>query len=215
MKIFVDSANFEEIKKAVEWGVCDGVTTNPTLLAKESGEKFTTLIKKICSLVKGPVSAEVVSLDKKGMVKEAKELARLAKNVIIKIPMTQEGMKAVQVLEKEKIKCNVTLVFSANQALLAAKAKASYVSPFLGRLDDIGHNGMELVAEILKIYQNYNYQTEVIAASIRHPLHVKQAALLGCPICTIPFNVVEKMYQHALTDKGIEAFLTDWQKVKK
>ena len=213
MKIFVDTANIDEIRQTASWGVADGVTTNPSLIAKETGEEFTTIIKKICQLVKGPVSAEVVSLEAKGMVKEARKLTKIAKNVIIKIPMTIEGMKAVKVLEKEKIRCNVTLVFSANQALLAAKAGASFVSPFIGRLDDIGHSGMDLTAEILQIYKNYGFETKVIAASIRHSKHVKEAALLGCHIATIPFAVIQKMYFHPKTDEGIKQFLKDWKKV--
>ncbi|MFC1710958.1 fructose-6-phosphate aldolase [Patescibacteria group bacterium] len=215
MKIFVDTANLEEIEKAVLLGLTEGVTTNPSLIAKETGEKFETIIKKICGLVSGPVSAEVVSLDYKGMVKEARKLKKIAKNVIIKVPMTEEGIKAVSILEKENIKCNVTLVFSVNQALMAAKAGASYVSPFLGRLDDMGQDGIGLIEEILILFENYKYKTEVIAASIRHPDHVKQVALLGCHIATIPFNVIKKLYNHVLTDKGLKAFLNDWKKVKK
>ena len=214
MKIFVDTANISEIKEAVFLGIADGVTTNPSLIAKETGQKFTTIIKQIAHLVKGPLSAEVVSLKAEEMVKEARPLAKIAKNIVIKIPMIPEGMKAVQMLAKENIKCNVTLVFSANQALLAAKAGAAFVSPFLGRLDDIGQDGLELVSEILQIYDNYGFKTEVIAASIRHPKHVKEVALLGCDIATIPFKVIQKMYTHPLTDKGIEKFLSDWKTVK-
>lgn len=214
MKIFVDTANIDEIKEAVALGIADGVTTNPSLIARETGQKFTTIIKQISHLVSGPISAEVVSLKAKGMVEEARPLAKIAKNIVIKIPMIPEGMKAVQILAKEKIKCNVTLVFSANQALLAAKAGAAFVSPFLGRLDDIGQDGLELVSEILQIYNNYNFSTEIIAASIRHPYHVKQVALLGCDIATIPFGVIKKMYNHPLTDKGIAKFLSDWKTVK-
>jgi len=215
MKIFVDTANLDEIKQAASWGLTDGVTTNPTLIARESGQKFETIIKKICKIIPGSVSAEVISLDAKGMIKEARTLAKIAKNVTIKIPMTPEGMIATKTLSKQKIETNVTLVFSANQALLAAKAGATYVSPFLGRLDDICHYGVDLVAEILQIYENYNFKTQVIAASIRHPLHVKQVALLGCHIATIPFPVVQKMYKHSKTDEGIKAFLEDWKKATK
>lgn len=213
MKIFIDSANLDEIKEAVSWGIIDGATTNPSLMAKESGQKFATIAKKICQLVSGPVSLEAMSPDAKGMVQEAKQLVKIAKNVNIKIPMTIEGLKAVKTLTKSNIKTNVTLVFSANQALLAAKAGATFVSPFLGRLDDIGQNGMELVAEILEIYENYGFKTEVIAASIRHPQHAKQAAMLGCQISTIPFAVLKKMYGHSLTNDGINKFIEDWQKV--
>lgn len=215
MKIFVDTANLEEIKKAALWGVADGVTTNPSLVARETGQKFETIVKKICQIVKGPVSAEVISLETRGMVKEARKLAKIAKNVVIKIPMTCKGMKAVQILSKEKIKTNVTLVFSANQALLAAKAGATFASPFIGRLDDIGQDGVDLVAEILQIYENYGFETEVIAASIRHPKHVYQVALLGCHIATIPFEVLEQMYSHPKTDEGIKKFLEDWKKVNR
>jgi len=215
MKIFLDTANLAEIKEAVSWGVIDGVTTNPSLVAKETGQKFETIVKEICRLVKGSVSAEVISLDSVGMVKEARRLAKIAGNVTIKVPMTIEGIKAAKILAKEKIKTNVTLVFSANQALLAAKAGATFVSPFVGRLDDIGHNGMDLVAEILQVYENYGFETEVIAASLRHPKHVKEVALLGCHIATIPFAVLKKMYTHAKTDEGIESFLRDWKKVSK
>jgi len=215
MKIFVDTANLDEIKQAASWGLTDGVTTNPTLIARESGQKFETIIKKICKIIPGSVSAEVISLDAKGMIKEARTLAKIAKNVTIKIPMTPEGMIATKTLSKQKIETNVTLVFSANQALLAAKAGATYVSPFLGRLDDICHYGVDLVAEILQIYENYNFKTQVIAASIRHPLHVKQVALLRCHIATIPFPVVQKMYKHSKTDEGIKAFLEDWKKATK
>lgn len=215
MKIFVDSANIEEIKTAVSWGIVEGVTTNPTLMAQETGQTFAAIIKKICQMVKGPVSAEAMSLESGEMIKEGRRLSKLAKNVIIKIPMTIEGMKAVQVLEKEKIRCNATLVFSSNQALLAAKAGASFVSPFIGRLDDIGHDGMDVVREALQIYKNYGFKSEIITASIRHPFHARAAALAGSHIATIPFSVLQKMYGHALTDKGIRVFLEDWQKVKK
>jgi transaldolase len=210
MKFFLDTANVEQIKKFVELGLVDGVTTNPTLIAKE-GKDFHTVIKEICEIVDGPVSAEVVSLDAEGMVKEARELASLADNVVIKIPMTKEGMKAVNVLSKEGIKTNVTLVFSPLQALIAAKAGATYVSPFVGRLDDIGHEGMKLIEDVVKIYRNYDIKTEVIVASVRHPMHVLEAARIGADIATIPFDVMDKMFKHPLTDIGIERFMKDWE----
>ncbi len=215
MKFFIDTANLEEIREAASIGVIDGVTTNPSLVAKEGDVDFHTRIKEICDIVKGPVSAEVLSLDTEGMVNEARELAKIAGNVVVKIPMTIEGLKAVKTLSKEGIDINVTLVFSANQALLAAKAGATFVSPFIGRLDDRAHEGMELVSEIVTIYDNYGIETEIIAASIRHPLHVKQAALVGCDIATIPFSVINKMSGHPLTDIGIERFLKDWEQANK
>lgn len=211
MKIFLDTANLDEIKEFAF--VADGVTTNPTLAAKE-GKTFKEVIPDICRIVNGPISAEVISLDAEGMVKEAKEMAKWHKNVTIKIPMTPEGIKAIKKLDAEGIKTNCTLVFSANQALLAAKAGATFVSPFVGRLDDIGQDGMELVAEILDIYQNYGFKTEVIVASVRNPQHVKQAALLGAHVATVPCSVLRQMFNHALTDKGIKAFLDDYKKVE-
>ncbi len=214
MKFFIDTANLEEIKTAASFGVIDGVTTNPSLVSKEGDIDFHTRIKEICEIVEGPVSAEVVSIDTEGMIKEARELADLASNVVVKIPMTIDGLKAVKTLSKEGIKTNVTLVFSANQALLAAKAGATFASPFIGRLDDRAHNGMELIDEIRTIYDNYCFDTEILAASIRHPLHVKQAALAGADIATIPFNVIEKMSKHPLTDTGLDSFLSDWKKFK-
>lgn len=214
MKFFIDTANIDEIKKAKGWGLIDGVTTNPSLVSKE-GREFKDLVKEICSIVDGPVSAEAISLDADGMIKEARELSRIHKNIVVKIPMTLEGLKAVKVVSKEGINTNVTLVFSAPQALLAAKAGASYVSPFIGRLDDVSHKGMELVQQILSIYRNYGLPTQVIVASIRHPLHVLDAALAGAPIATIPFKVLELLSRHPLTDVGIERFLKDWEKVPK
>ncbi|ADG13999.1 transaldolase [Methanocaldococcus infernus ME] len=214
MKFFLDTANTEEIKKYAELGLVDGVTTNPTLVAKE-GREFYEVVKEICEIVDGPVSAEVISTDAEGMVKEAKELAKLADNIVIKIPMTKEGMKAVKILSKEGIKTNVTLVFSPLQALLAAKAGATYVSPFVGRLDDIGHVGMKLVEDVVKIYKNYNIKTEVIVASVRHPLHVLEAAKIGADIATIPPAVMEKLFKHPLTDIGLERFLKDWEEYLK
>ncbi len=214
MKFFIDTANLEEIKKAKEWGLVDGVTTNPSLVSKE-GRDFINLIKEICGVVDGPISAEAISLDADGMIKEARELSKIHKNIVVKIPMTMEGLKAVKTVSKEGIKTNVTLVFSPIQALLAAKAGASYVSPFVGRLDDVSHNGMELVDQILTIYENYGFSAEVIVASIRHPLHVLDAAMTGAHIATIPFKVIEQLSKHPLTDIGIERFLKDWEKVPK
>lgn len=214
MKFFIDTANLEEIKKAKEWGLVDGVTTNPSLVSKE-GRDFINLIKEICTIVDGPISAEAISLDVEGMIKEARELSKIHKNIVVKIPMTLEGLKATKVVSKEGIKTNVTLVFSPIQALLAAKAGASYVSPFVGRLDDVSHNGMELVDQILTIYENYGFSAEVIVASIRHPLHVLDAAMTGAHIATIPFKVIEQLSKHPLTDIGIERFLKDWEKVPK
>ncbi|RQD75724.1 MAG: fructose-6-phosphate aldolase [Halanaerobium sp. MSAO_Bac5] len=214
MKFFIDTANLEEIKKAESLGVIDGVTTNPSLVAKEGDIDFETRIKEICEIVDGPVSAEVVALDAEGMIAEARELAKIAENVVIKIPMTMEGLKAVKTLSKEGIDTNVTLIFSANQALLAAKAGATFASPFIGRLDDRAHDGMDLIKEIVQIYDNYDLDTEIISASIRHPMHVKNAALAGAHIATIPFNVIETLSKHHITDIGIERFLEDWNKTQ-
>ncbi len=213
MKLFIDTANVDEIRKANDMGVICGVTTNPSLIAKE-GRVFEEVVREITQIVDGPISAEVISLDSEGMIREAVELVKIHKNIIIKIPMTTEGLKAVKVLHSENIKTNVTLIFSAGQALLAAKAGASYVSPFVGRLDDVSNNGMDLIAEIVDIFNNYNIDTEIIAASIRHPMHVTQAARLGCHIATVPFKVLEQMTKHPLTDKGIEQFLKDWETVR-
>ncbi len=211
MKFFIDTANIDEIKKANELGMVDGVTTNPSLVAKE-GREFKGLIKEICDIVDGPVSAEVVSLDAEGMVKEARELANLADNIVVKIPMLEEGLKAVKTLAQEEINTNVTLCFSPIQALMAAKAGAAYISPFVGRLDDISHIGMELVEEIITIYDNYGFETEVIVASVRNPIHVLDAALMGADIATIPFKVIQQLTKHPLTDIGVEKFLADWNK---
>ncbi len=211
MKFFIDTANIEEIKKAVAMGMVDGVTTNPSLIAKE-GRDFIEILKDICALVDGPISAEVVSLDADGMVAEGMKLASLHKNIVIKVPMTTEGLKATKVFSSEGIKTNVTLVFSAAQALLAAKAGATYVSPFVGRLDDIAQNGMELIDSIMTILDNYGFATEVIVASVRSPMHVTDAAMIGAHIATIPFKVIAQLAKHPLTDIGLENFLADWKK---
>ncbi len=211
MKFFIDTANVAEIKKGLEMGMVDGVTTNPSLIAKEN-RPFEEIIAEICNLVAGPVSAEVVSLDKEGMVAEARELVKIADNIVIKIPMTSEGLMAVKQLAAEGIKTNVTLVFSCAQALLAAKAGATFVSPFVGRLDDIGVQGMDLIGDIVAVYDNYGYQTEIIVASVRSPQHVTDSALLGADIATIPFKVITQLSRHPLTDKGMEQFLADWEK---
>lgn len=214
MKFFIDTANIKEIKEAAALGMIDGVTTNPTLIAQE-GRQFRELIEEICSIVDGPISAEVISLETKKMVKEARELSKIHENIVIKIPMTKDGLKATRKLTQEGIKVNTTLIFSAVQALLAAKAGSTYVSPFVGRLDDVSHYGMELVDQILTIYENYDFETEVIVASIRNPLHVLEAALMGADVATIPFKVIEQLTRHPLTDVGIERFLSDWKKVPK
>jgi transaldolase len=215
MKFFLDTANIDEIRQAASWGILDGVTTNPTLVSREGKVDFKQRIKEICEVVKGPVSAEVVATDYEGMVNEAMELAKIAENVTVKIPMTKDGVKAVSTLSKKGVKTNVTLVFSANQALIAAKAGATFVSPFVGRLDDIGNDGMTVLNDILEIFRIYDIKTEVIAASIRHPEHVRQAALMGAHIATIPFKILNMMFDHPLTDKGIERFLKDWEEYKK
>ncbi|MFP3254786.1 MAG: fructose-6-phosphate aldolase [Hydrogenobaculum sp.] len=212
MQFFIDTANIDEIKQAIDWGILDGVTTNPTLAAK-TGRPFMDVVKDILSIVDGPVSLETVSLDTEGMVKEGRFLAELGDNVVVKIPMTKEGMKAVNILEEEGIPTNVTLIFTPMQALIAAKAGASYVSPFIGRLDDISTDGMNLIRDIRTIFDNYGYETEIIAASIRHPIHVLEAAKAGADIATIPFNVLEALFRHPLTDIGIDKFLKDWEKV--
>ena len=219
MKIFVDTADLDEIRELASWGIVDGVTTNPTLVAK-SGRSFKEIVSEIFNIVDGPISLEVVSEKANDMVKEAKELVltipeKHRKNIAIKIPINSEGLKAVKILSKKGIKTNVTLVFSANQALLAAKAGATFVSPFIGRLDDIGQEGMQIVEEIIDIFNNYNIETEVIVASIRHPIHVIDAARLGADIATIPPGIIRKMVKHSLTDAGIKRFLDDWKKVKK
>lgn len=214
MKFFIDTANIEEIKKAADWGLVDGVTTNPSLVAREK-RSFKEMIEEICSIVDGPVSAEAVSLDAKGLIKEARELSKIHPNIVVKVPMTLDGLQAVKTVSAEGIKTNVTLVFSALQALLAAKAGASYVSPFVGRLDDISHTGMDLISQILDIYDNYGFASEVIVASIRNPIHVLDSASMGAHVATIPFKVLEQLSKHPLTDAGIKKFLEDWEKVPK
>ncbi len=214
MKFFIDTANVDEIKKALALGMVDGVTTNPSLVSKEA-RPFPDILKEICSLVEGPVSAEVIGLEAGGMVREARELVKIADNIVIKIPMLEEGLKAVRLLSAEGIKTNVTLVFSAAQALLAAKAGATFVSPFVGRLDDIGQSGMELIADIMSIYRNYGFTTEIIVASVRHPMHVLDAARIGADIATIPYKVIAQLAKHSLTDRGIQQFLADWEKRQK
>ncbi len=215
MKFFIDTANLKEIREAADMGILDGVTTNPSLIAREGGGKaFKDTILEICDVVNGPVSVEVVALDMAGMVREAEEFAGWNKHVVVKLPTTKEGLKACKSVTKRGIKTNLTLCFSANQALMVAKAGATYVSPFLGRLDDIGHIGMDLVKQIVTIYHNYGFTTQVLAASLRHPLHVIDAALAGADVATIPFKVLDQMIKHPLTDKGIDAFLKDWEKVK-
>ncbi|MDI3327797.1 MAG: fructose-6-phosphate aldolase [Alicyclobacillaceae bacterium] len=213
MKFFVDSANVDEIRRACNWGVVAGVTTNPSLVAKEGRDFFETL-RDITALVDGPVSAEVISLDAEGMLEEGRKLAAVAENIVIKVPMTAEGLKAVHTFAREGIRTNVTLVFSANQALLAARAGASYVSPFIGRLDDISHDGIALIRETAEIFRIHRIETEIIAASVRHPVHVTQAALAGAHIATLPFAVLERIVRHPLTDQGIERFLADWGKMQ-
>ncbi|UCG70231.1 MAG: fructose-6-phosphate aldolase [Thermoplasmata archaeon] len=214
MKIFLDTANVEHIREANSWGIIDGVTTNPTLIAME-GRNFREVVKEICGIVDGPISAEVVSMKSDEMVEEAKGLSAIHKNIVIKVPLMPEGLKTIKQLKELDINTNATLVFSPNQALLAAKAGATYVSPFIGRLDDIGHIGMDIVRDIMIIFDNYNFDTQVIVASIRNPIHVVDAALVGAHIATVPWNTLQKMVKHSLTDVGIQRFLEDWEKVPK
>jgi transaldolase len=214
MRFFIDTANLNEIREAASLGILDGVTTNPSLVAKE-GKPFKETILEICKIVDGPVSVEVVATDSGGMCKEAHDFATWHKNVVVKLPTTREGLKACKCLTADGIKTNLTLCFSANQALLVAKAGATYVSPFVGRLDDISHVGMDLVRQIVQIYKNYDYPTQVLAASLRHPLHVVEAALAGAHVSTIPFKVLDMMFKHPLTDRGLEQFLKDWEKAQK
>lgn len=214
MKIFIDSANVNEIKEAKALGILDGVTTNPSLVSKE-GKNFRELLDEIIGIVDGPISAEVISTDFEGILKEARELAAIHKNIVVKVPLIREGLKAVRTLTDEGIRTNVTLCFSASQALLAAKAGATYISPFVGRLDDISTDGMNLIEEIITIYQNYGFSTQVLVASVRHPIHLVQAAMMGADVATIPFSVIDKLFNHPLTDLGLEKFLSDWQKNQK
>jgi transaldolase len=214
MKFFIDTANIDEIKKGLELGMVDGVTTNPSLISKEQ-RQFKDILADICALVDGPISAEVISLEAEGMVTEGRELAAIHENIVIKVPMTEEGLKAVHRLSAENIKTNVTLIFSSTQALLAAKAGATYVSPFVGRIDDLSLDGMELVSDIMTIFANYSLPTEVIVASVRSPQHVAQSALLGADIATIPYKVISQLAKHPLTDIGMEKFLADWEKRQK
>jgi transaldolase len=211
MMIFLDTGNTKEIKEAASWGVLDGITTNPSLVAKE-GRSFKDLLKEICSIVDGPISAEVVSVEADAMVKEGKDLAAIHKNIVVKVPLIPEGLKACKALTSQGIRVNVTLCFSPNQALLAAKAGAWCVSPFIGRLDDISHNGMELIRDIVTIFRNYQYKTKVLVASVRHPQHVVEAAKIGGDICTMPITVFKQLVQHPLTDIGLKKFLADWDK---
>jgi len=213
MKFFIDSANINEIKEASSLGILDGVTTNPSLVAKE-GKDFRKLLEEICSIVDGPISAEVVSTNFDGMMKEGRDLSKIHKNIVVKVPLIKEGLKAVKALKSEGIRTNVTLCFSPNQALMAAKAGAYFISPFIGRLDDISTSGMDLIRQVVTIYRNYNYTTEVLVASVRHPLHVVEAAMIGAHICTIPFKVIDQLIKHPLTDIGLERFLADWKKTQ-
>jgi len=214
MKFFIDTANIDEIREAHSMGMVDGVTTNPSLIAKE-GRDFEDIIKEICQIVDGPISAEVISIDTEGMIKEARHLAKIHDNIVVKIPMIVDGLKATRRLAEEGIKTNVTLAFSPLQALMAAKAGATYISPFIGRLDDLSQEGLLLVEQIVEIYSNYAFDTEIIVASIRNPLHVLESALMGADIATIPFSVLGKLAAHPMTDKGLKAFLDDWEKTKK
>ena len=214
MKFFIDTANIAEIREAASMGVLDGVTTNPSLVAKE-GKEFHKLLEEICAIVDGPISAEVISVDFDGIMKEGRELSKIHKNIVVKVPLIKEGLKAVKALKAEGIRTNVTLCFSPTQALVAAKAGAYFISPFIGRLDDISHSGMDLIRQIVTIYRNYQYETQVLVASVRHPLHVVEAAMIGADICTIPFKVIEQLIKHPLTDIGLQKFLEDWNKSQK
>ncbi len=212
MKFFIDTADIDEIREAASLGILDGVTTNPSLVYK-AGKDFRKLLDEILEIVDGPVSAEVIATDYEGILKEAREYASIHKNIVVKVPLIKEGLKAVKTLSDENINTNVTLCFSPTQALLAAKAGATYISPFVGRLDDISINGMELIEQIVQIYRNYGYDTQVLVASVRHPLHVVEAALIGADVCTIPFAVINKLFNHPLTDSGLDKFLSDWKKL--
>jgi len=214
MKFFIDTANIAEIREAASMGVLDGVTTNPSLVAKE-GKEFHKLLEEICAIVDGPISAEVISVDFDGIMKEGRELSKIHRNIVVKVPLIKEGLKAVKALKAEGIRTNVTLCFSPTQALVAAKAGAYFISPFIGRLDDISHSGMDLIRQIVTIYRNYQYETQVLVASVRHPRHVVEAAMIGADICTIPFKVIEQLIKHPLTDIGLQKFLEDWNKSQK
>jgi len=213
MRIFIDTANLKEIKEAADMGLLDGVTTNPSLVAKEGHKNFRDMLEKICAIVDGDISAEVVSTDCEGILKEGRELAKIHKNIVIKVPLIKEGLKAVKAFSDEGIKTNVTLCFSPSQALLAAKAGAYLISPFVGRLDDISQNGMDLIAQIRQIYDNYGYTTQILVASIRHPMHFVDSCMIGADVCTMPFKVIEALAKHPLTDIGLEKFLSDWKKL--
>jgi transaldolase len=213
MRIFIDTANLKEIKEAADMGLLDGVTTNPSLVAKEGHKNFRDMLEKICAIVDGDISAEVVSVDCEGILKEGRELAKIHKNIVIKVPLIKEGLKAVKIFSEEGIKTNVTLCFSPSQALLAAKAGAYLVSPFVGRLDDISYNGMDLIAQIRQIYDNYGYNTQILVASIRHPMHFVDSCMIGADVCTMPFKVIEQLAKHPLTDSGLKKFLEDWKKL--
>ncbi|KAA0209974.1 MAG: fructose-6-phosphate aldolase [Ignavibacteriaceae bacterium] len=215
MKIFIDTANIDEIKEAAGMGLLDGVTTNPSLVSKEGHKDFHAMLEKICSIVDGDVSAEVIATDFDGILKEGRELVKIHENIVVKVPLIKEGLKAVKVFSEENIKTNVTLCFSASQALLAAKAGAYIISPFVGRLDDISQDGMDLISQIITIYDNYDFNTQVLVASVRHPMHFVQSALMGADIATLPFKVIEQLAKHPLTDKGLENFLSDWGKLNK
>jgi transaldolase len=215
MKIFIDTANLNEIKEAADMGLLDGVTTNPSLVAKEGHKDFKSMLEKICAIVDGDISAEVVSTDYEGMIKEGRELAKIHKNIVVKVPLIKAGLKATKTFTEEGIKTNVTLCFSPSQAVLAAKAGAYLVSPFVGRLDDISMNGMELISQIVQIYSNYDYRTQVLVASVRHPIHFVESCLMGADVCTMPFKVIEQLAKHPLTDMGLEKFLDDWKKLNK
>lgn len=215
MKIFIDSASLDEIKKAQAMGLVDGVTTNPSLVAKQGGIDFKDLLLRICEVIDGPISAEVISTDSAGMIREGRELAKLHKNIVVKIPLTTDGLVATKTFSGEGIKTNVTLCFSAVQAMLAAKAGASYISPFVGRLDDISQDGMQLIRDIRQIYDNYGFATEILVASIRHPVHVLEAAKIGADVGTMPYKVIEQLTKHPLTESGLKAFLKDWENAKK
>jgi len=215
MKIFIDTANLNEIKEAADMGLLDGVTTNPSLVAKEGHKDFKSMLEKICAIVDGDISAEVVSTDYEGMIKEGRELAKIHKNIVVKVPLIKAGLKATKTFTDEGIRTNVTLCFSPSQAVLAAKAGAYLVSPFVGRLDDISMNGMELISQIVQIYSNYDYRTQVLVASVRHPIHFVESCLMGADVCTMPFKVIEQLAKHPLTDMGLEKFLDDWKKLNK